>query len=315
MKHLQYLLISCVWMFVLSSCQKAFNTVVDLNIPHTPLITLNSSNGMSFDSVLLLVRGTKGISDTGYCPIIPNASVSLWEDGVEIRQLSYRPDREMYVNGFHNFISGKTYQLRVSAPGYADVVAEDKMPNAPKNCSYTLKRNARQMNLEQNAMMWYDELTLNFEDDGSQENYYSLRFAYQLLDLIEFGNDVFSFGLTVYSNDPDLEQEDSDPLNPQSGLFRSKVYFGDKNFNGKKKQLIFYLPNGNASPDPMPSTMVFYFAFENLSENAYKYERTNQLYWQSEGNPFSEPVQIHQNVKNGVGNFRLKYRLIDSLYN
>jgi hypothetical protein len=56
-------------------------------------------------------------------------------------------------------------------------------------------------------------------------------------------------------------------------------------------------------------------AVDHLTENAYRFEKTTKLYWDNDGNPFSEPVQIYQNVLHGVGNFHLKNRMLDSLIN
>lgn len=317
MKKLLIYSISCLTVFGFISCQKTFNTVVELDIPYTPLITINASNGMSLDSFLVYVKGSKGITDTGECPVLSQATVQLFEDGSLLNQLNYVPDHLVYANGWVNFLEGKRYTLKVQAPGYAAVETTDTMPKRPANISYVFKRNARYLKVAQDPSMWYDELKLQFNDDASMKNYYSLRVNYERNDLAEVAQDVFSFGPTLFSLDPDLDQENADPTDSRNGVFYSKLYFNDNNFNGKTKELVVYIPNGNTNsiPDSMASQMVFYFAFEHLSKNAYEYEKTNKLYWENEGNPFSEPVQIKQNVINGVGNFRLKYRFIDSLTN
>ena len=53
-------------------------------------------------------------------------------------------------------------------------------------------------------------------------------------------------------------------------------------------------------------TTFWEISVSHLSENYYKFIKTRQLYNENDGNPFAEPVQIHSNVKNGVGIFALK---------
>jgi hypothetical protein len=96
-------------------------------------------------------------------------------------------------------------------------------------------------------------------------------------------------------------------------MYYEKMYLKDVNFRGKTKNISIFVANGSIGDNPPPSQFSWYFRIDNISENGYKYEKTQPLYDENEGNPFAEPVQVFTNVNNGNGIFKLSYSIIDSL--
>lgn len=43
--------------------------------------------------------------------------------------------------------------------------------------------------------------------------------------------------------------------------------------------------------------------FSNVSESSHYYNRSFQLYQETQGNPFAQPVQVFSNITNGFGIF------------
>lgn len=296
----------------LSSCQKALNTIIELDVPHTPMLTVNCFNSAITDSLMLNLKGSKGLSDTGICPVITNAAVTLLEDNSPVSTFNYIPSLEQYYANFNNFIGGKTYTVKVSANGYEDVEGRDIMPMPLNNLTMSIVHNAKKLNLEQSEAIWYDEITLTFNDDGSRKDYYSFDVSRSDTNFKDFNEYFMYYGNSKYSLDPDLDGEESyDPLSPQTGLYYMKFYMQDAGFNGKQKRFVFYAPT--YSTEPLANPEPWYVMIEHLSENAYRYEKTRKLYDDSDGNPFAEPVQVHNNISKGIGSFRLKYAILDSL--
>jgi hypothetical protein len=304
--------IVCTWIGF-SSCERTFSTVVDFNVPHTPMIALKCGVNNYYDSTYVTVTGTKRVTDTGICPFLNNAQLRMLENGVEVGQFQYDTAIRKHYSLFHGYIPGRKYQLIVNHNGYKEVTAEEMMPSKPNNFQMKVQHYARKMNTGTgSSAQWYDEVTVSFDDDPSTANYYAIDGApyYQgFPDDQEF----FWSSTEKFSVDPDLDAEiTTDPLSSSQNVFYQKIYFNDRNFNGKRKTVTYFIPTGNAG-DPVPNPQDVYVLFEHLTESAYRYERSYQLYRENDGNPFSEPIKVHSNVNNGVGIFKMKHRTIDSL--
>jgi Domain of unknown function (DUF4249) len=297
--------------FGIYSCTKTLNTVTKLNIPHTPHLVIECEKDKYLvDSTLLGLTASRGITDTGFCPVVYNATIKLYENNVFKSDLLYdAASEDFYISSFNQYVSGNTYKISASANGYETITAEDKMPSALNIISKQVTRKAKQFNFEQNGNQWYDEVKIVFQDNASTTDYYGFTFGRTSEQVIN----STGWGVSVYTTDKDLDASEDGDIGGQSNFYYSKMYMKDSNFNGQTKTFTAYLPNSFISWPDTSSKSTWYVRMENLSENAYKYEKSEWLYKLNDGNPFAEPVQIHNNVINGNGSFRLKSTLVDSL--
>lgn len=295
---------------VFTSCEKTFTTIVDIQIPHTPEMSVECANFPEIDSTIFGLKATKGLSDTGYCPVISNAVVQLYENDVLMSTMTYYANSGIYSTPFTAYTAGKTYTVKASAPGYPAIEASDIMPSTPGNFQVEHIENALKMNFQGSPDAWFDEFKISFDDQASTQDFYAINIDNSIENLLQ-SNDMWTRG--KYTVDPDVDANAGGDIGDNANIYYNKVYLTDKNFNGKRKTIVLYVENGMIGPTPQPNFQPWFLRFDNLSENAYKYEKTKWLYQMSDGNPFAEPVLIHNNVKNGVGSFRLMKTILDTL--
>ena len=156
------------------------------------------------------------------------------------------------------------------------------MPPAISISSFNLKDSAfagPHGNVEANL-----DITLN---DPANKNYYMLEV---------FETDTFypsDSGINYYYlfiDDPAIGEK-------QNAI---AVLFNDEFFNGKSYRLTVkfdsYLLNAN------PGYPV-YVKLTSVNEDFYLYKKTFAAHLNNQGNPFAEPVQVYNNIKNGFGIF------------
>lgn len=297
-------------LFFLPSCKKAFTTIVSIDIPHTPQLTVECSNFPDLANTVLGLKATKGMSDTGNCPVITNAVIQLYEENNPISNFSFSAVDDYYLSPFTAYQEGKTYKITASAPGYPSIEGSDIMPSTPGNIQMEVKQDALKMRYQGTADVWFDEIKISFDDKASTQDFYAIEIDNNRENLVRL-NEFWTRG--KYTLDPDVEANAGGDIGDNANVYYNKLYMPDKNFNGKRKTIVIYVDNGAIGPNPQPIQQPWFVRFDNLSAHAYQYEKTNWLYQMNNGDPFAEPVVIHNNIKNGVGSFRLIKTYIDSL--
>lgn len=121
------------------------------------------------------------------------------------------------------------------------------------------------------------EIKLKFKDNANEHNYYMITFNSNSL-YPTFDN---SF------NEPGLE------------YINEKIFIDDFAFDGKTKTLKFFVYR-YAGEYMNYSGMVEFYLF-HLDESLYKYQLSLQKQISIGSSPFSEPVMVYNNIKNGYG--------------
>ncbi len=275
-----------------SSCEKAFNTVINIDIPHTPIIALDCIN--IFDSTYASISSTVSVTGTVTPASINNANVKLYENNILVDSFSFD------INGgyrcpFINYKPGSKYKITASAPSFASVETEDECPGNMDIVKSEFTKNAKTILVPDygNVAQLYDEFKITFKNSIDKKDYYK----------IEVSTNNNQWWTYILTNDIDIDKgENQDILSSGITVLYGAFTMTDINFNGKEKTLTFYAPS--SATNQIDS--LWNISISHLSENFYKFEKTRQLYNQNEGNPFAEPVQVFSNVKNGVGIFALK---------
>ena len=304
---------------LLASCTKD----TDLTFPSIPeqlvingILHPDSTIRVSISKSLAVVETIR------HFPLVENALVYLYEDGVRLGSLQY--DGTAYGSDYYP-APGKHYTVEVSVQGYPQVTASDIVPQK------------LHMTACYKPQAWYSYANLAIQttiDDNRQEsNYYWLGLLVKQYDsfdsirCVEVGqgrtcsfNDssmVVTNQLSyLYSNSTIPDNFNSFIDNTANGVrsFDSYVRLEDKALNSATTTLeltgdgIFF--NNINEIDSNQSLIV---KGVSASYHYDRYLKSSMIYYlnneyaseddDSRPNPFAEPAQIYSNVENGLGIF------------
>ena len=164
--------------------------------------------------------------------------------------------------------------------GYKDISAEVRVPDPPSvdtaYATFTSNQNGDIMN------------GLVSIDDPSVENYYLIQAQFRFNYDTTWMNDTSWAEVQISSDDPTID-------NTSNGF--SQLIFSDIGFNGGKYSIRFH---SNFFNSDTTGTHLRFRIF-SLSRDSYLYWISLYKYYDSNGNPFAEPVQVYSNVSSGMG--------------
>ncbi len=294
----KYLIASLI-LIVFSQCQKIEKIENAGNI--TPKIVANC---ILTDSNNFFITVTKSLSALDNAPIKPikTAKVEVFDSKGNSEILVYNPAVLAYEGTVMRAIEGEKYKVVISAKGFETVTMETNMPKEVKIKTTKFKiqglnRIYYNTGVKDEYYIYYKsgKLTVTFDDDPNEENYY-------ILSLEEYWEG--SAGSTRWGNSrweckfPGVETT-SDPFT--GGGYQ--YYFKDGVFNGKTIQLDFTTPEGdnNYAGGSTDSVIGYFVKLNHVSADLSKHWLTVDKAKMAGSNPFEEPVQIYSNVKNGYG--------------
>ena len=222
---------------------------------------------------------------------ITDATVTLFEDGVEAGQAVYVRDRLRYVSDVRAR-AGRTYRVRVEAPGLPPAEAEDTVP-LPRPFAAEVARGPEPTGGRDRL----DDVTVRFRDPAGPD-YYAL---YGLVErrLPDRPQPFQVFPLTFRSADPALADGNLEALvSDVDEPFYLRAFFSDRPFDGGPVEILLRVRRREDGPE---------FAVENidrlrlavLSPTYYRYQRARA----QGGTPFDDVVRVPSNVEGGYGVF------------
>jgi hypothetical protein len=202
-----------------------------------------------------------------------NATVELFRNGKLLSTLNrgLRGDFNEYWFSEKIETDGATYKLRVSAAGFETVEGEQVMPNVVKLDSVKFLRKGlviRGIYYFPNAY----EFFFFFKDSASSMPNFYTTFA-----ALPFNFQLKNLDLTV------------------NGNVLSDVGFNGRNMIWK----VFY--DNVINNEPKSGT----FGLQSINLDAYLFEQSSKLYFETRNNQFAEPTTLYSNIKNGYGIFTL----------
>ena len=286
MKKILYGFLPIILLF--SACEKT-EDIVDFPVKD-PELVVNSmfTPGENFE---FQVSRSLSVLDNADLGNLSGATIYLYEDGNLIDTITEQNSNEWYFSD-KTPVLGKTYAIKVYHQGYNYLEAEDVVP-APVSIgqlSYIVK----------DSSTYYDDysgesygnctfdLTVNFNDPESSENYYLFSgYSYSIDDY---------YGDTLKDNISFDEKEGEDAF---VEVYSSEgLIFSDKYFNGKSFSFTVEVEDWNFS-----TGKIYFFVLNSLSRDAYLYKKSLAMYEDAHNNFFSEPVQVYNNIENGYGIF------------
>ena len=244
---------------------------------------------------------------------IENATVSVYVNDV-FKEKMIHTDKGNYTGTYIPTI-GEIIKLVVTVPNKTDVSCQDNVLTRPEIVSvdttvtsstggYLLDYHTK---LNSNDTQVYDtigksrnydcEFKIKMKDKGNEKNYYRLavvrKSTFEGESGYEFVHITDNIDPEAYSSDPLQTEDDSNPF----------CVFSDDIINGKEYTLKFKLSQNVITfyNRPKETKQELIIALQQISKDYYLYLRTRAV--ANEDNVFSEPVQIHCNIKNGLGVF------------
>lgn len=287
MKRIVILLL-CMTVLFSIQCRKEipFNSEIT-----TPKLVVNSL--FASDSTWAVhVSKSLSVIDQGNLDNIENATVVISTGSGDIVETLTHNGGGNYV-GTQMPLEGQTYRVDVAAPNYTAVYGEDAAPNAVNVQSVDTMT---AINEEQEILI----AQVTFKDPEGINNYY--RFSVEM----GYWNYWINGSGTMDSNfhEEQVWMQLNDPSFEGAGnnSWRDVGIMSDLLFDGQTKTVdlpIFMWIYGGE--DIRIEFIDIYFS--NVSETTHFFNRSFQLYQETLGNPFAQPVQVYSNITNGFGVF------------
>ncbi|MFL2585588.1 MAG: DUF4249 domain-containing protein [Parvicellaceae bacterium] len=244
------------------------------------------------------VSSSKSVIDTASFQNIEDAVVAIRDkNGNIIENLVHDSNGFYKGQTFPN--NYQTYQLVVSHINYNNISAIDSLP-AP-----IFINNVDTTTLADPINGDRLEITLNFDDPGNIQNYYLIETYAIFESLLIKDQDTIESELDTTQQYMLLTDE---VFQNGGSPWREQGLFNDLLFDGQTKALTIEIPNDNYSGSEdgyeySYQTKGLRIYLHNISPSYYYYRTSLELYQQSSGNPFAQPVQVFSNINNGFGVF------------
>jgi hypothetical protein len=296
--NLQRILYNCNWPLLfflfctaLFGCERELDVDVDVEPPVVVNALFNTDSTWRVRVTRAWAMGEAIFGQSGNAPVVGedrsknilNASVHITSGGGEQIVLDYD------TNGF--YLSslkprpGEAYTLSVDVPGELPIASSVVLPEPvwPDTAYFT-------------RLSDYDYLfTLEFTDPPGPT-------AYEL-NLYEGTSGSLKWAEELETGDQDVYVEYywtplyAHPDEGGAGLGPIFWALNDRNFQGKKKTLVFHMGHFDQLSEDWTVQM------RTVSDEYARYRTTALQQQESYNDPFAQPTQVFNNIKNGVGIF------------
>jgi len=228
--------------------------------------------------------------------LLEDAEVKVFEDDIFIGSMDYLNYDIYALPGFFPSV-GKKYKVEVSHSVLESVEAEVAVPDPV---------NIIDIDTSTSIGDWGQKvynLTFSIDEHSDAINYYAV-WIWLTTHIYDWQNEIFLDSTETYSTYINTKREtDSgfgDDLmdNDLSFFIDNKLFFSDEIFigQGDKKELTLeyyaYSPGDSVLVD---------VRLDHIAPSYFYYSVSREKYYRADGNPFAEPVQVFNNVRNGFG--------------
>jgi hypothetical protein len=243
---------------------------------HEPQLTVNSLFGTDSLASVQLYAST-AIGESVMFEGIEEATVQVWEDGQPAGQL-YMQKSGYYQADTLYPKAGKSYTLRVSAPGYPTAEATTSLPTQPVVEDIQISRSPAST-----ASQPLNRLKITLKDAPGQD-YYLLK--------VYFIGAAYGFDEPVPYRQP-FSMDFQAPIDEFYTPFGKA--FADKTFDGTSYELVVDYE--------IYSDIETYIQISKANEDLYRYFKTYGEHSNYEEQTFSEPQEVYLNIDGGFGIF------------
>jgi hypothetical protein len=271
-----------------------------------PLIVLNSI--VSPDSILKVhVSKSRFFLDADEISVIPDADVSVYINNRSEGKMTHIGEGYYELN--HTPVAGDVVRFDVDASDMPSVWSETQLlPQVEIIAIDTVGTVLNSENIYDGygigatpiGVYYQVEYRFNvkFKDPVGVKNYY------QLSVLKKINYDTFYYFYSDFNFD-DIVAKDQTQIE-LSDFYNQYNIFTDDLIDGKEYPLTFSVVGSkyNYLPGKQPASFrpdEIHINLRAISHDYYYYLKTKEMSENNTDNPFAEPVQIHNNVHNGIG--------------
>ena len=237
---------------------------------------------------------SKYILDTTTSTQLENVTISILDQNSNITDTLHYVDNGFYVGS--KSPNNGSYMLKVKTSINENITSTSTLPNTiPAILTDTLSY----VNNGKNRL----EISLNFEDPITDENYFEVG-VYMKKRKISITTNTNGQIDTNYSITYKWMNLKCDDQNIEKTI-NNNLIFNDKIFNGSNKTIKFDVRNRvkDFSNDPSNEILNFDIYFMNISSSLYHFHKSLKNHVNSSSDPFSQPAQVYSNINNGIGIF------------
>lgn len=261
--------------------------------------------------------------------LITDASAILFTDGIQTEKLIYGAAESGKYRGNTLIESGKSYRIEVEHKDFRKATSAEMKPGKRIPVLH-VSANIDSSSVALSGSSSKIKSTIKFSDPTDEENYYRLDISFR----IGRGNfytdstgmrknhtvvmDYYASFESLESNDPVLAQSNTtDNLIFDESNSRYTV-FTDQLFNGKEYELGFFLNSSLSYQIRQLDTTKgdfyrIYFDLQSLTKDVYWYIQSSGTMDNLSGGLFTEPIQVYNNIRNGLGIWGAYSSSIDSI--
>ena len=258
--------------------------VVDIDVPFEGgKLTLNSF--FSPDSLWKAqLNLNRHVLDETPFQAVDNGSIVIYEGTNPIDTL-ISEGNGLYRSDSARPQAGKQYEVKAEAGNFQAVQA---ISSAPVPVELLDVETSEEITEEQVST----KFKILFSDDGARSDYYRI-----ILEMAQEQYDVNTKSVIQYWQRIPLSPEDPEYENEDFN-YQETIMVSDALFNGKEAELSFSTPIYGVLGYP-----IVVLSLQTLSEDCYRYLITSELQRNTSGDPFAQPVNVHNNITNGFGIF------------
>jgi hypothetical protein len=306
-------------LFFASCDPESYSPVVTIDAPtEAPSLVPNMYLENQFNATMFVGK-TQDVLAVNKNYSVANATIELYENEVLKSGWikSTAADTPYYRLPEFKPTPGNIYRTNVTAPNLPAAQAIDTMPLP---IQFTVSKTGKTILFDdkenqgpfggQGFLDTLVEVKLTFTDNANKKDYYRIivdENETNCASINEIKQTNFIRKHPIHSNDIIYKDAVSGgPDNIGGGaadiIDLRNGFFTDVTFNGKQKEIIFYVPIGKV-PDFMNNDLGYdkaYFAIQHLSRSAYLHASSVANYNDQDG-AFSQPSLVFSNYKNGFG--------------
>jgi Domain of unknown function (DUF4249) len=318
-KYFLYILGLCFATSFIACDEESFSPITEVEIPaHTARLLIRADWTAGSDSLAIFVSKSRGTLDKtpynyfGSYDTIANSKVELLRNGQLLGTIPYFGKGYHYRKGLFKLdsLAGTVYTIRVSAPNLETVEASQTIQNPFVVLRGSFRQDGAVLTDPTDPFSSPrkgDELNFELQDNGSDENYYSVESNSQFGggSSITIFRDTLNktFWTSTYLQDLDPSSENN--------------ILPDRAFNGKNyiwrfwvsNSLYFYNNIGGGLSNfqsRLKTRDRFNFRVRSVNKDFIQFAKSLDLAYNANDNPFfTEPVILYSNVKKGYGIFTI----------
>jgi Domain of unknown function (DUF4249) len=296
-------------LLVLTACNPdTFAPVVEVKLPAGPKALVPNMYLEQGIGASMFIGQTQEVLNNNPNFFVNNATIELYENGV--LKTGWQKVNNIYVLPNFTPTPGNVYTTKITAAGFPVAEAIDTMPNP---IQFTVVKTGK---IKYAEFIEFDgpfgqntpyadtlvEIKMSFTDDGYSQDFYRII----VMDNDSTGKSITPSSGNGFNDYRSIKCLDAIYQN-NSALFGGgdedisldRSFFTDFTFNGKQKEISFYVPIGLNNPNRKGYNKA-YFYLQHISKNAYLHA-TSLLNVDSEEGIFSQPSLVYSNYKNGFG--------------